>query len=135
MGEYNDTIREQIKLVENLANVVKIYKEAICTGIMLVNTNGIEEYTQKENLKVFYNEWFEEYLSEIERLRITGKGEVYYKEELYHSKDNVASIVKQHIEILETLSGGLFNNCEGLMKKQLEYIDFLHEFVKYRRNH
>lgn len=135
MGEYNDTIREQREFVERLVSLTRIYQYAICRGISLVSVSNLDSFEQKENLKTFYHDWAETYVQELNYLKITGKGEIYYKEELYHTKDAVASIIKQHLEILERILNGIFEGCEEIIQTHHAYVEFLKEFVKYRRVH
>lgn len=135
MGEYNDTIREQKEFVGRLVSLTRIYQYAICRGISLVNVSNLDSFEQKENLRAFYHDWAENYVQELNCLKITGKGEIYYKDELYHTKDAIASIIKQHLEILERILSGIFGECEEIIQLHHSYAEFLKEFVKYRRVH
>lgn len=132
MGEYNDTVRELRHLKENLFDLSQMYVEAACAGIDMLQK--VEE-TQKNEAKEMLKESYQKYVFELEKMNVTAKGDVCYGGDIYKAKDSIANIIKLHLEIINNLLTHEFSNNAFISRKQLEYVTFLNEFVRFRCSH
>lgn len=136
MGLFNDTIREQTGFNARLVMLAKVYtagEQKIITGVCAYAQKVANDGHYIERMQACCVKKCQEYEAQLEKLKITGNGNVYYVEELYTEKDAIASIVKQHIEILTHMIAGNFENQEDILKEHQKYVSFLQEFVKYRK--
>lgn len=136
MGEFNDMIREQIKRTDKLILLARVYTAGVQRMILGVNVyakKAAKEGHYVERMQEYCTKNFQDYETQLKKLRITGKGDIYYAEELYTEKDAIASRIKLHTEILTHMLLTIFCNQEDMLQEYTEYVKFLDDFMTYRR--
>ena len=128
MGEYNDTIREYSKKQQKLLDALELYCEGatkccnlICGKLVVCYTPVPQEF--REN----FEEWLKEFQAEINSFRISGRGEVYYKNETY-SKKAVKTAIALHRQ--KMVFPFLIDSSTKLSGVIEEYFTFLDDFSR-----
>lgn len=143
MGEYNDTIRENMNRVEKLILLARVYMAGaqnmvLCVKEDMIRLEGcpnIAMFSKDTIHEEFITKKFQEYEAQLKKLRITGKGDIYYAEELHTEKYAIACIIKMHIEILNHMIECIFGNQEDILQEHKKYVTFLQDFVECRKKH
>lgn len=123
MGEFNSEIREHSELKQQLLALVENYSYvAICA----LKKTFIEYNTTLFNR---YNEMYDAYRHEFEKVCITGKGEVIYEGRKFVTKNEIAIFLTIHINQLCNILNFAFEDIDIVRAIHEEYIDFWHEYL------